>query len=58
MKRKLPNDISRCTGKQCPLRDACARYIDIVIGEVYSYFDTPIEVVQGKKCDYFIEMKR
>lgn len=53
--RKLPNDISRCMNKECPLKEKCLRYIDIPEGEVglYSMFKP-----EGKNCINQIKFKK
>lgn len=28
MTRRLPNDVARCPGTRCEVREACARYMD------------------------------
>ncbi|MBO4234068.1 hypothetical protein FO675_07100 [Riemerella anatipestifer] len=48
--RKLPNDISRCANKECPLKEQCLRWLDNGNGIV------PLSLFKPKngKCKHLI----
>ena len=50
------DDMSRCTGQDCPFKDSCERYMTTLNDKqgVYSYIHPPEKVKKGKECSYYI----
>lgn len=46
----LPDDVARCDKDSCPSHLFCARYLDCLPWETYSYSE-----FDEKDCEYFIE---
>lgn len=51
---ELPNDISRCTAKNCRLKKSCARYMSIPNSDWTAYVDFS-NYIQNNICESFIK---
>ena len=51
-------DITKCVGKDCPLKETCYRHIAPESCYQYYFTGTPGEVVDGEfKCEHYLETK-
>jgi len=46
-------DITKCKGKECPLKETCKRYLAIANKFYQSYFTEIPYNVKEKKCDMY-----
>jgi hypothetical protein len=53
----MSQDIAYCTGKNCPKKPDCKRYMNQPIGDKYiSRFITPPWDSKKKKCEHYIPL--
>lgn len=46
----LPNDYARCDNEDCNKRFSCARFLDVLPMEIYSFCK-----FKAEGCDFYIE---
>jgi hypothetical protein len=51
-------DITKCEGKDCPLKESCYRYTAIDSEYRQAYFTESPYSVLNKKCDEYMELNK